>query len=107
MSSNSTDTLLEFTAAGVMFRKLSAPAAKGANISLVPEPDNRYDPYAVKLYATVNDVLTHIGYVPKIYSRLVSVLLTHGIHVRAQVIAFDLGNNLCLVRLFLETEHHV
>jgi hypothetical protein len=54
--------------------------------------------------AHVEGNLTHIGYVPKTYSRLVSSLLTCDTPVRAEVTAFDLSQSFCLVHLFLEKD---
>lgn len=80
----------QFFIAGVQFRPKEEIARAidqmdiGDELLLVPEPDNKYDPNAIKILSHVFDPasdeydLVFIGYVPKKYSKLIAVLIIAG-----------------------------
>ena len=67
---------LKFYIAGVQHRPGAAKAIKdlkpGDDLNLVPEPENKYDPNAVKIETLEGEFL---GYVPKKFSSTVSAAL--------------------------------
>ena len=70
---HSTERSITFTVVGGYYRSKAAQEEyinldKASPISLRKEPDNRHDPYAVKVLSDRK----HIGYVPKDLSRLVT-----------------------------------
>ena len=77
----------QFFIAGVQFRPKDEIAAAlkdlavGDTLTLVPEPDNRFDPNAVRLVhalKTDKEEICFLGYVPKKFSSEVSALLGIG-----------------------------
>ena len=55
-------------------------------ITLEPEPDNKYDRFALKVMHNG----THCGYVPATHCQIFSVLIDNGIQLQARV--FDVRN---------------
>ena len=53
----------------------------GDELSMVPEPTNIYDKYAVKVL--YNDLM--LGYIPKIVSQVFSTLVQNGVHLEASI----------------------
>lgn len=68
-----------FKVAGIKYEKrgekaYEAQVTKGHKVSFVPEPSNKFDPYAVKVlyhYLVGDDKVRelHLGYIPKEYSK--------------------------------------
>ena len=84
---------LEFYVAGVKFRKdwkkNLVVLEEGWELELVPEPDNRFDPFAVKIlnFKEVGDSTT-LGYVPAKTgeAKIVSTALNDGKMLRTTII---------------------
>jgi hypothetical protein len=93
--------MAEFMVAGVRFRNLEASPEPDATLVLTPEPDNKYDPYAVKVSIVLKNKLTHIGYIPKHLSRIVAVLISKNVPLSGRVRACDMTQHLCLVHLYV------
>jgi len=55
------------------------------SLSLVPEPDNPYDRYAVAIFKKEK----RVGYIPKTNSRIVASIIENGSKVHARVRYFD------------------
>lgn len=78
-----------FFVAGVQFRPSSvktviAGLTKGSYLYLEPEPDNKFDPNAIKLICSglkEGDEDVFLGYVPKKFSSEVAALLEAGIEL--------------------------
>lgn len=49
------------------------------------EPDNKYDPNAIKVIYTKNGVKYHLGYVPRYYSKALSELLEKNVEYSAMI----------------------
>lgn len=94
--------LAEFMIAGVRFRNNVPELDPDTSLIFIPEPDNKFDAYAVKIMATNSGVLHHMGYVPKHLSRVAAVLLAKNIPLTGRVVASDMTKHLCLVHLFVE-----
>lgn len=67
---------IETSIAGVSFRGIYEQAMfrqlkEGQVLDLEREPENKYDPYAVKVMLTVSGERLHLGYVPKRHSETV------------------------------------
>jgi len=93
--------LAEFMVAGVRFRNLESAPAPDDALVLTPEPDNKYDKFAVKVSVVLKNKLTHIGYIPKHLSRIVAVLISKNVPLSGRVRACDMTQHLCLVHLYV------
>jgi hypothetical protein len=70
-----------FFIAGVQYHQLSSvinDIAEGDNLVLVPEPDNKFDPNAVRIEFVSSDKKAFIGFVPKKFSSEVAAALEIG-----------------------------
>ena len=68
---------MNFYVAGVKhhkFYEIAGELKEGDSVQLIPEPDNKYDKFAVKIEA----LGTMLGYVPKIFSEEVSQMIAEG-----------------------------
>jgi hypothetical protein len=92
----------QFFIAGVKFRPAAEirEAAKelkvGDFLTLVPEPDNKFDPNAVKLIHVSKvdeEEIYLLGYVPKKFSSEVSGLLSIGAPVECKVVSVNLDKS--------------
>lgn len=91
---------LEFTVVGIGFRPVGTlrKAVESCHkplhkcVKLFPEPENEYDPNAIRV--TVNGI--HVGYVPKLVTAQVRTLGTKWECIDAQATA-GLNNSLTLV----------
>jgi hypothetical protein len=80
------DKIVEFELAGLYYRSKSAIIEAqglkiGNSVELKRNPNNKYDPFAVKVYAYEK----HIGFVPEYYSEEVSTELKKGNGYRAYI----------------------
>lgn len=69
---------MNFYAAGVKhhkFYEVAEELKEGDSVQLIPEPDNKYDKFAVKIEA----LKTMLGYVPKALSEIVSKVIADGL----------------------------
>jgi len=64
----------------------------GEELTLIPEPANPYDRYAVRVHHRE----LHIGYLPQTSNHVVSRLLRQGAPLRAVIAWIDPGSNLQL-----------
>jgi len=81
----------EFFVAGVKFheyKNVLNSMSKGNTLQLIPEPENKFDPNAVKIYFDNGDKAGFIGYVPKKFSSEVSALLEVGIELECTLTEF-------------------
>ena len=83
----------EFYIAGVKFHRMNEVLGKlgvGDNLTLSPEPENKFDPNAVRIqyeslpklddgYSDVNSVM--LGYVPKKFSSEISAMFEIGLNL--------------------------
>ena len=79
-----------FFLAGVQFRTLEerkalAECQEGETLELIPEPDNKFDPNAVKIMK--GDL--HFGYVPRRFSSEVSAALECGVKLTCGIITLN------------------
>lgn len=82
-----TQTLLSCALAGVQHAKPDFSALTyGDNIRLVPEPENTYDTFAIKV---VHDTAGRLGYIPKESTIVMHDALRNGLHWVAKVQHFD------------------
>jgi len=69
-----------FHVAGVQHHRLHKCAdelEKGSRLTLIPEPDNRFDPNAIKIvYMNNEGDVFQIGYVPKRLSGIITICVT-------------------------------
>jgi len=71
----------KFYIAGVQFHQLKScikSLKEGDNLSLVPEPSNKYDPNAVRIEFNDADESYMTGFVPKKFSSEVAAAITVG-----------------------------
>lgn len=69
----------KFFIAGVKFHELKSvinDLSEGDNLVLIPEPDNKFDPNAIKIEFDYHQ--TMLGYVPKKFSSEVSAMIEVG-----------------------------
>lgn len=82
--------LLECYIAGTTYRENIAEIAEtlkaGATLSLQREPENKFDPSAIAVYDSENNIL---GYVPRAKNEVLARLLEAGKHLSAKLIAKD------------------
>jgi hypothetical protein len=65
-----------------------------APVRLIPDPTNKYDPFAVKVCDGVTDEAVQLGHIPKKdvgYSQIIATLLENGIALTARVARCEPG----------------
>ena len=63
-------------------------------LELEQDPENVYDPYAVKVILKKNNVRYHLGYVPRYYSKQLSILLNDQVQYSAMIESLKLESKL-------------
>ena len=85
--------------AGVKFhpgaKEILDELADGSDLFLEPEPDNKFDPDAVRiLHKGADDKFTIVGYIPKFLSQKISFLIAQE---QIETIKFLLGNRIQII----------
>jgi len=80
---------MNFYVAGVKhhrFYEIAENLKEGDFVQLIPEPDNKYDKFAIKVEA----LKTMLGYVPATLSESISKKFKEGKHLTAKITNIDL-----------------
>lgn len=108
---NETNEIFEFYVAGLKFRKEAYEEVKdlievGTQFQLIPEPENPYDPNAVKVAFGPSAVSHHLGYVPQKeeFSARVAALMAVHDYADCTVIEHNLDKEALWVRLKCKIE---
>lgn len=83
---------MNFYAAGVKhhkFYEVAEELKEGDSVQLIPEPDNKYDKFAVKIEA----LKTMLGYVPKALSEIVSRMVAQEDYSSATITKLSLESD--------------
>jgi hypothetical protein len=78
-----------FFIAGGQYHDLAKVVYKlrnGQTLDLQPEPDNKYDPNAVKILARIEDENIFLGYVPKRFSSEISMAIETGMDITCTIL---------------------
>jgi len=83
---------MKFYIAGVQYhqyKSVLSDITEGDNLTLIPEPDNKFDPNAVQIHFDNGGVSAFIGFVPKKFSSKVSGLLDIGKKLECVLTGFN------------------
>jgi hypothetical protein len=92
VTNDSSITIHEFFIAGVRFHQLDSVVndiAVNDNLTLVPEPSNKFDPNAVKIEFVSSSKQAFLGYVPKKFSSQICAAIEVGKELKCVLVEYN------------------